>query len=193
MKVIYAHFAGALGLTFALAACIPPSPEPSPAPERTPAAQDPVPEISLPAAGPDPAYANWMDAPRTPGDWSYSREEVGQTRALYTAAIFKDPQGGVLARMTCSPGGNVILQRYADPRNIYRRTMTIRTETTTRSLQAPVDPEGRNMFAAVVTARDPLLDAMALTKGRFALELSDAPALYLPAWAEVTRVIEDCR
>ena len=101
--------------------------------------------------------------------------------------------GEVLARITCSPSGNVILQRYVDPRSPYNRTMTIRTETTTRSLQAPVDPEGQNMFAAVIPGRDPLLDAMALTKGRFALELADAPTLYLPAWAEVTRVIEDCR
>jgi len=38
-----------------------------------------------------------------------------------------------------------------------------------------------------------LLDAMALSKGRFAVELEGEAALYLPAWAEVSRVIEDCR
>ncbi|MGE5953581.1 MAG: hypothetical protein ACM308_08200 [Qipengyuania vulgaris] len=41
--------------------------------------------------------------------------------------------------------------------------------------------------------KSPLLDAMALTKGRFAVETPGLPTLYLPAWAEVTRVIEDCR
>ena len=40
---------------------------------------------------------------------------------------------------------------------------------------------------------DPLLDAMAITKGRFAVAAPGEPTLYLPAWAEVSRVIEDCR
>ena len=192
MKAIYAQFAGALGLTFAVAACIPPSPQPSPAPEpQSTPVQDAVPSVSLPAAGPDPAYANWMDAPRTPGNWTYSSEQVAGRR--YASAEYASANGEVLVRMMCSPGGNMSLQRYADPRGAFDRFMTIRTETTTRSLRAPVDPEGQRMFAAVVPARDPLLDAMALTKGRFALELTGAPTLYLPAWAEVTRVIEDCR
>ena len=39
----------------------------------------------------------------------------------------------------------------------------------------------------------PLLDAMAITRGRFAVEVEGEPGLYVPAWAEVTRVIEDCR
>ena len=42
-------------------------------------------------------------------------------------------------------------------------------------------------------ARDPLLDAMAFSKGRFALEVAGLPTLYVPSYPEVTRVIEDCR
>jgi len=38
-----------------------------------------------------------------------------------------------------------------------------------------------------------LLDAMALARGRFAVEVAGYPALYLPNWAEVARVVEDCR
>ena len=186
MKAIYAHFAGALGLTFALAACIPPSPEPSPAPERTPAAQDAVPEISLPAAGPDPAYANWMDAPRTPGDWSYSREAGG------SVARYGEPQRETRFAMRCDrANGRIVLSRAALNAS-GATTMTIRTETADRSLQAQPTRDPLEVMASV-EIRDPLLDAMALTKGRFAVETAGDPNLYLPAWAEVTRVIEDCR
>ena len=46
---------------------------------------------------------------------------------------------------------------------------------------------------ASVPARDPLLDAMAFSRGRFAVEVSGGPTLVVPAYPEVTRVIEDCR
>jgi hypothetical protein len=34
---------------------------------------------------------------------------------------------------------------------------------------------------------------MALSKGRFAVEVDGEAPLYLPSYAEVSRVIEDCR
>ncbi|MDX1704632.1 MAG: hypothetical protein R3235_10110, partial [Altererythrobacter ishigakiensis] len=52
---------------------------------------------------------------------------------------------------------------------------------------------GYGLVAANLPANDPLLDAMAITKGRFAIEVEGMEPLYIPAWAEVTRVIEDCR
>ncbi len=71
--------------------------------------------------------------------------------------------------------------------------MRIRTETADRTVTA--QPTGGQLpyVAASFGARDPIFDAMALSKGRFAIETPGAPTLYLPAWAEVTRVIEDCR
>lgn len=71
--------------------------------------------------------------------------------------------------------------------------MQILTETTRRTLNATVSGSGSPMLAVQLQARDPLLDAMALTKGRFAIETPGQPTLYLPSWAEVSRVIEDCR
>jgi len=47
--------------------------------------------------------------------------------------------------------------------------------------------------SVVLTARDPLLDAMAFSRGRFAVEVAGQPSLYVPSWTEVSRVIEDCR
>jgi hypothetical protein len=46
---------------------------------------------------------------------------------------------------------------------------------------------------AELAASDPLLDAMAFTKGRFAVETAGQETLYVPAYPEISRVIEDCR
>lgn len=71
--------------------------------------------------------------------------------------------------------------------------MRIRTETTERLLTASPSSDGRPLLIVELGAQDRLLDAMAFSRGRFAVETGGLPTLYLPAWAEVTRVIEDCR
>lgn len=42
-------------------------------------------------------------------------------------------------------------------------------------------------------AYDPLLDAVATSRGRVAFTVAGQPPLVVPPWAEVARVIEDCR
>jgi hypothetical protein len=71
-----------------------------------------------------------------------------------------------------------------------RPLATVRTESLTRTFQT--QPAGRETLLAF-DPRDPLLDAIALSKGRFAIETDGLPNLILPTWAEVSRVIEDCR
>jgi hypothetical protein len=66
----------------------------------------------------------------------------------------------------------------------------VRAETMDRGLAARTAPAG---VLAQIPSRDPLLDAMAFSKGRFAVEIVGLPTLYAPAYPEVTRVIEDCR
>lgn len=120
-----------------------------------------------------------MDMPRTPGDWSYR-----QGRATYTS-----PQGGAIFTMACDrSAGRITLLRAGVAGE--RTTMRIFTETASRSLDSAGGTAGVN---ASLTARDPLLDAMAFSKGRFAVEVPNAQTLYLPSWIEVSRVIEDCR
>jgi hypothetical protein len=126
-----------------------------------------------------PPPANWADAPQTPGDWRY-RSTGGATRASFGAAA-----GAPLFEMVCE-GGQVSLLRQGTAGG----AMRILTETTERTL-ATTAREGAS--AAQLGARDPLLDAMAFSKGRFAVEVTGLPMLYLPAWPEVTRVVEDCR
>ena len=48
-------------------------------------------------------------------------------------------------------------------------------------------------IAASAGARDPRLDQIAFSRGRFLVDVAGQSRLVLPAWPEVARVIEDCR
>jgi hypothetical protein len=149
-----------------IAACVPRAEPPAPPPAPPPAAPAPTP---TPTPAPAPSYANWEDAPQTPGDWTYANGTA-------TFGLTGQPR----LTLTCA-GGAV---RIAVP-GAAAGLLTIRTETATRAVQAT---EG----IVALQARDSLLDAMAFSKGRFAIE-GVGQALYVPAWPEVGRVIEDCR
>ena len=68
--------------------------------------------------------------------------------------------------------------------------MTIATSTITRPVLA--EPRAYGLTAAF-SPRDSLLDAIAFSRGRFAVEAQGIAPLYLPSWPELSRVIEDCR
>ena len=48
-------------------------------------------------------------------------------------------------------------------------------------------------LAADLAPRDPLLDALGYSRGRFIVAGNGLPTLVVPAYAEVLRVAEDCR
>jgi len=200
MKATYLTAIGALALTFALAACIPepdvplppppsqsPAPAPAAAPRTAPApAPTPTPQPASPPVSSGPVYENYLDAPQTPGDWDYAREP-GETLAQFGTGISE-------ARfiLRCADG-QVGLAYVTGRAQTAARAMTIRTETLTRTIAArPVAGQGE-LLAAFLAPSDSLLDAMAITKGRFAVLVEGQRSLYLPAWVEVSRVIEDCR
>ena len=58
-----------------------------------------------------------------------------------------------------------------------------------------VKVSARTFWGSIVpiAAADKLLDAIAFSRGRFALEAAGQETLYLPSWPEISRVIEDCR
>ena len=158
----------------AVTCCQTPEPPPPPAPAPTPVAtQAPPPQVTLPPAD------NWIDRPQTPGDWQYGREG---NRSFASFGSGDTPRFG----LTCTDSRRIALVAPGPG----GPEMRVRTETEQRILTG-----SRQDGALVVElpANDPLLDAMAITRGRFAIEPTGAPGLYIPAWAEVTRVIEDCR
>ena len=127
----------------------------------------------------------YLDAAQSEGDWVYSDE--GSERF----AAFITPPDAMVFAMVCDNGEIEILRGTASEGSTMR-VMSVTTETVTRQLQAQEVPN-RPMVTTTLDARDPLFDAMAITKGRFAVEVEGEDTLYLPAWAEVSRIIEDCR
>jgi hypothetical protein len=61
--------------------------------------------------------------------------------------------------------------------------LTIATSSLTRTL-----PVGGRLLA-----NDPLLDAIAFSRGRFLVAGGSGPVLAVPSWPEAARSIEDCR
>jgi hypothetical protein len=147
-----------------------------PAPTPTPSARP------LPPPPPLPPAANWRDAPITPGDWSWS-SQGGQSVARFA--------GGALVLRCDRAAGTVTLLR--EGTGAGQVAMTILTTGTTRSLTATALPGPPAAIAVTLPARDSLLDAMAFSRGRFAVQTAGLPPLYVPSWPEVARVIEDCR
>ena len=129
---------------------------------------------------------DWMDEAATPGSWGY------EDRGNLKLAVFTTPTRGAAFAIQClAPSREIALimagQSVASP------TMQVRTESTSRAIAATLSIGELSNVAAALRSDDPLLDAMALSKGRFAVETEGLPPLILPSWAEVSRVIEDCR
>lgn len=174
-----------LAASLTLAACVPATSPPtasSPAPVARPAAPTTAPP-SAPVPMQAPPATTWMDMPATPGTWRYSAQG-GRSEASFVGA-----GGAPLARLRCLADSRTVAL-LLPASGAARPVVTIRTETATRALAA--EPADREMIASF-NPRDPLLDAMALSQGRFAVETGGQAPLYLPTWAEVSRVIEDCR
>jgi hypothetical protein len=170
-----------LAALVALAGCVPPAPEPTPAPAPAPRPQ--------PSAAPTtiPTDSSWMDLPQTPGDWFYAAIPP------YTYAAFGPAATRSMFSIRCDRArGLVSLGRTsAAPAP---RPMTIRTETAARAFTAqPEQGSAEHLVKTDLPAFDKFLEAIAFSKGRFAVEVAGEPPLYLPSWPEISRVIEDCR
>ena len=67
--------------------------------------------------------------------------------------------------------------------------MTLRASSTLRSVTAT---QGGLGSIAVFEARDPLLDALAFSRGRIGIAVDGVETSY-PSWPEIARVLDDCR
>ena len=133
-----------------------------------------------------PTYDSWVDVPQTPGDWYYQPTPTGG------AARFGLPQSEARFSMVCDRTTRTIalIRSGSSPVAVQMR---IRTELGDRVLGAVPSGGPLPTLTASLTAHDPFLEAIAFSKGRFAVEVQGIDTLYLPAWPEVSRVIEDCR
>jgi hypothetical protein len=175
-----------MGLAAALAAVVascaaPPPPPRPPAPAPRPTYAPPP-----PAPLPPPPAADWRDRPITPGTWTWS--PYGGA----SSARFGEPGGATLIEFRCDrASGNVLMIRPgtgADP-----TVTSVTTTTVSQPLSAHPTGGATPLLVVSIHSRDPLLDAIVFSRGRFAVETQGLTPLYLPTWPEVARVVEDCR
>ena len=159
-----------------LAGCVERAPPPPPAPPR------PTPTPLPPP--PPPLAEDWRDWPLTPGSWVYARDGRG------TRAMFGPTNADALLVLRCDTGERRV---YLSRAGAGTAPLALRTSSTARSL--PVQPTGgaQPYVAASLAPSDPLLDAIAFSRGRFVVEQTGAATLVVPVYAEIGRVIEDCR
>jgi hypothetical protein len=164
-----------------LASCVSPPPQPTPRPAPPP----PTPAPALPAA---PPQQDWRDVPLTPGRWSWHGAPGQASLAQYGAA----GQAAVFA-LRCDLGThNVVFSRagsLAAPTAPILFTTSFGTFTLTAGNGGGQPPA----MVAQTVARDPHLDQIAFSGGRFLVDVAGQTQLVLPSWPEVARVIEDCR
>lgn len=159
-------FASLLAAT--LAGCVT-APKPAPPPPRPPVVVAPPPAPALPP----PPVQPWDELPVTEGGW--------QLAADGRAARFVDDGGIERAVIACAAPGRIIRIGLNAERAM---RLAILTSSDLRDLMLA---DG----SADLPVGDPILDAIAFSRGRFALRASQL--LVLPVQAEIGRVIEDCR
>lgn len=155
---------GALMLVVAGCAAIPQPEAPPPAPRPVAPAPAPTP-LPTPTAG-------WEDRAVDAGAWRYDS-------ASRIASFVPTGSANPLLSMTCS--GDGIRMTSALAGNVSLRT------------SAGTDQIRFDGGSATVPTRDPRLDRIAFSRGRFALEAPGGGAMTLPVQSEIGRVIEDCR
>jgi len=167
----------ALAATLIVAGCAskpaPPRPAPKPVVMPQPAPTSPI------AQG-----ADWRDWAVTRGDWVYRVDARG------SVAVFGAGGGDALLTLRCDRMAGMVSVSRA---GAVAAPLTLRTSSLARTVTVQSTGATPAYVAAQLTPRDPLLDAMAFSRGRFIVEQPGATTLVVPAWAEVGRVIEDCR
>lgn len=182
-----------------LGGCAQSPPQPAPAP-RVVAPAAPAQRYAPPPPRPAPPpisapradAAGWRDLPQTPGRWTYGADSSG------SAVRFGQPGAAPLLVLRCDRSRPALLLQRP---GLGAGTVpaAISTSSTVRRLSAaPAAGPGAVQNAAMqfeiaFAIRDPLLDAIAFSRGRWVLEMGGAETLVLPAWSEIGRVIEDCR
>ena len=175
----YKFAAVAASLALLLPGCVPP---PKPAPVVKPAPPPVAPPAPPPVVTP-PLSADWNDWPFTPGDWAYRKDGVG------SIGLFGPPGGDALLTLRCDRTRGAVYLSVQGPGD----AATIRTTSLSRSIALRPTGGETGYVAAQFVPNDAMLDAMVFSRGRFVVQRAGIAPLVVPPYAEIGRVIEDCR
>jgi hypothetical protein len=122
----------------------------------------------------DPIVGTWTYAPKTDG----------------SEATFSNAGGQAQLTIRCTRSTRRISLLKAA--SAAAPSLWVWTSSQRKTLPATYDAATARV-GADVGAYDPLLDAIASSRGRIGFSSSGLKALVVPPWADVARVIEDCR
>jgi len=118
------------------------------------------------------------------GSWSQAATAGG------LEATFRNSAGQPQLFLTCVRSTRQVL--IARPASVAAPFLQVWTSSASRNLPAAHNPATRRL-TATLAATDSLLDAMAMSRGRIAVGVAGQPAIVVPPWGEVSRVVEECR
>jgi hypothetical protein len=118
------------------------------------------------------------------GTWTYAQTADG------SEANFTDASAQPQLTVHCMRATRRVA--VAKPATAAAPFISIWTSSQSRTAPASFNP-ATNRLSSDFGAYDSFLDAIAFSRGRAAFSVGAAPALVLPVWSEVSRVIEDCR
>lgn len=158
-------------------------PRPASPPELRPAVV-----MAKPAPAPVAAPAEWIDRPLNAGDWVYRSDQRGSV-ALFGQS---DADADFLIRCVRATKRIYLSRAGAFPQGVSGQ-MTIRASTALKTYGVANNGDTPPYVSAFLTPDDQQLDAIAFSRGRFMVAVKGAQDLIIPAWPEISRVIEDCR
>ncbi len=167
-----------LSALLALASCAAPPPPPAPTPIPTPK------PVVVPPVQPSRPTGDWTDWPLTPGDWAYRRDDRG------SIGLFGANGADAIVTLRCDQSRQRI---YLARAGSGAGTIVIRSSSSMKEFVGSPTGGAQPYIATEIMPSDPILDAMIYSRGRIALEVSGQPPIAIPAWAEIARVVEDCR
>ncbi|MFL6720400.1 MAG: hypothetical protein ACJ8FT_01165 [Sphingomonas sp.] len=118
------------------------------------------------------------------GNWSYAASSGGRE------ASYADASGHPQLFVHCARATRRVT--IAKPASAAAPMLGVWTSSETRSVAASFNSATGRLIIDL-SANDALLDAIATSRGRIGFSVGAQPALVVPAWPEVARVIEDCR
>jgi hypothetical protein len=130
------------------------------------------------------AIPDLSTAAPTAGNWTYAATPDGSEARFANASAI--PQLWV----HCTRATHRV--SIARPASAAAPFVSVWTSSQTRSVPSSFNPATGRLTIGIA-ATDPLLDAMATSRGRLGFAVGAQPSLVVPAWAELARVIEDCR
>ena len=140
--------------------------------------------LSAASATPSAAAPDLSAVMPIAGDWTYNATSDGSEAEFTTASGY-----GQLWVHCSRATRRISIARLA---TAAAPAVEVWTSSATRNVASSFSPASGRLTIEFENY-DPLLDAIATSRGRIGFAIGSDPALVVPAWADVARVIEDCR